>query len=116
MSRASSNKAKGRLGQQEVRDILLDYFTFLEPDDIRSTSMGAQGCDILLSPKAQRVLGIQIEVKRSKKMTAQRWMEQAAGHGLLTPTVWFREDGRNKEFNVILPAKDFLKLIELSFR
>ena len=35
-------KAKGRLGQQEVRDKLLDTFPDLEPDDIKSTVMETQ--------------------------------------------------------------------------
>ena len=46
-------KAKGRLGQQEVRDKLLETFPDLEPDDIKSTVMGDSGEDIQLSPAFQ---------------------------------------------------------------
>ena len=44
-------KAKGRLGQQEVRDKLLESFPDLEPDDIKSTaeSEGVLKKDITLS-------------------------------------------------------------------
>ena len=44
MSRAG--KAKGRTGQQEVRDKLLETFPEFEPDDIKSTTMGDSGEDI----------------------------------------------------------------------
>ena len=48
--KTSSAKAKGRRLQQKVRDLLLETFTELEPDDIRSTSMGVSGEDLQLSP------------------------------------------------------------------
>ena len=59
-------KAKGRLGQQEVRDKLLETFPDLEPDDIKSTVMGDSGEDIQLSPAARRIIPLTIEVKRRK--------------------------------------------------
>ena len=45
-----SAKAKGRNGQQEVRDRLLETFPEFELDDIKSTTMGDTGEDIQLSP------------------------------------------------------------------
>jgi len=93
MSRARSNKSKGRLYQQEIRDLLLEQYAQLEADDIRSTSMGAQGEDLQLSPAARKLLhGIQIECKKSKCISAQRWVEQAKEHGKHEPVVFFRED------------------------
>ena len=59
-------KAKGRLGQQEVRDRLLETFPDLEPDDIKSTVMGDSGEDIQLSPAARKIIPLTIEVKRRK--------------------------------------------------
>ena len=59
-------KAKGRLGQQEVRDKLLKTFPDLEPDDIKSTVMGDSGEDIQLSPAARKIIPLTIEVKRRK--------------------------------------------------
>jgi hypothetical protein len=35
----ASAKGKGRTGQQEVRDMLLNLFPELEADDIRSTAI-----------------------------------------------------------------------------
>lgn len=110
MSRAHSNKAKGRVGQQEVQQLLLDYFEELEFDDCRSNPMGAGGEDILLSPFARRVLNnIQIEVKRKKKIGACRFMEQAEEHGKFIPTAFFRED--RGEWYTCVPSSFFLKLL-----
>lgn len=93
MSRAHSNKAKGRNGQKEVQELILKHFPELHPDDCRSNPMGAQGEDLLLSPLARRTLGnIQIEVKRSKRIAACRYMEQANEHGDYKPVAFFRED------------------------
>ena len=59
-------KQKGRLGQQEIRDALLEAFPELEPDDVKSTVMGDTGADIQLSPAARKLIPISIEVKRRK--------------------------------------------------
>jgi hypothetical protein len=69
MASASSSKAKGRLGQQEIRDKILKTFPELEPDDVRSTAMGQSGEDIQLSPKARKLLPISAEVKRRKTLS-----------------------------------------------
>lgn len=92
MSRARSNKNKGRLGQQEVAKLLIEAFPALEPDDCRSNPMGAGGEDILLSPAARKFFPWNIEVKRKKKIGACRFMEQAATHGKHAPVAVFRED------------------------
>jgi len=41
MTRAA--KAKGRTGQNEIRDKILQSFPDLEPDDVKSTTMGDTG-------------------------------------------------------------------------
>ena len=58
MTRAA--KAKGRLGQNEIRDKILETFPELEPDDVKSTTMGDSGEDIQLSPAARRKIPITI--------------------------------------------------------
>ena len=60
MTRAA--KAKGRGGQNEIRDKLLETFPEFEPDDIKSTTMGDTGEDIQLSPAARKKMPITIEV------------------------------------------------------
>ena len=65
MARAA--KAKGRLGQNEIRDKILETFPDLEPDDVRSTTMGDTGEDIQLSPAARKKLPITMNRKTRQK-------------------------------------------------
>ena len=94
MSRSA--KAKGRLGQQEIRDKLLETFPEFEKDDIQSAIMGDTGADIKLSPKARRRLPLAIEVKRRKgeMKTVYGYIEQAVSHGNGEPVVFYRSDHR----------------------
>jgi len=94
MSKTRSSKAKGRNGQQEVRDKLLATFPEFEPDDIKSTTMGDTGEDIQLSPAARKKIPLAIEVKRRKDAlkTVYGYLEQAGAHGKGEPVVFFRSD------------------------
>ena len=94
MSRSA--KAKGRLGQQEIRDKLLETFPEFEKDDIQSAIMGDTGADIKLSPKARKRLPLAIEVKRRKgeMKTVYSYIEQAVSHGTGEPVVFYRSDHR----------------------
>ena len=94
MSRSA--KAKGRLGQQEIRDKLLETFPEFEKDDIQSAIMGDTGADIKLSPHARKRLPLAIEVKRRKgeMKTVYSYIEQAVSHGTGEPVVFYRSDHR----------------------
>jgi hypothetical protein len=107
-----SAKAKGRSFQGEVRDLILSNFSSLEPDDCRSTSMGAQGEDLQLSPLARKTLGnIQIECKRRKSFKGiYDMVDQASSHGKHTPVVFIRQD-RSTPL-VIIPADHYMSLIK----
>lgn len=72
-----SAKAKGRRLQQYVRDLLYKLAPELEPGDIVSTSMGAGGEDIRLSPAARKVFPVSIECKAQAKMALYGFYEQA---------------------------------------
>ena len=48
--KSRSAKNKGKRLQNNFRDLLLEAFQELEPDDIKSTTMGESGEDIQLSP------------------------------------------------------------------
>ena len=95
MTRAA--KAKGRGGQNEIRDKLLETFPEFEPDDIKSTTMGDTGEDIQLSPAARKKMPITIEVKRRKSgmKMAYDYIEQASKHGKGEPVVFFRADRKD---------------------
>lgn len=73
----SSAKAKGRRHQQWVRDKILETFPSLESDDCRSTSMGANGEDILMSPAARKLFPYSVECKALKSISVYKFMEQA---------------------------------------
>ena len=94
MSRISvqSAKAKGRGLQAKVRDCVLALFPHLEPDDCRSTSMGAGGEDVQLSPAARSVFPYSIECKRKARLTAWTDYQQAQRHGPHEPLLVVQAD------------------------
>lgn len=106
-----SAKAKGRSFQQEIRDSILSTFNQLEPDDCKSTSMGASGEDVQLSPAARKLLPIQIECKRVKSAKGlYNWYNQAKAHGKHEPVVFIRAD-REKPL-VLLSATTYLEIMK----
>lgn len=109
MTRAA--KQKGRLGQNEIRDKILETFPELEPDDVKSTTMGDGGEDIQLSPAARKKMPISIEVKRRKSgMKIQYdWIEQAKRHGKGEPVLFFRAD--RKEWIVMVSLEHYMELL-----
>ena len=78
--RPSSCKAKGRRHQQSIVRDILTAFPMLTPDDVRSTSMGAGGEDILMSPRAQEYVPLSIEAKNTERLNLWSAIEQAAAN------------------------------------
>ena len=74
--KTSSAKAKGRKLQQWVRDKLIYHFEFDE-DDIKSTSMGAGGEDVQMSPEARQYFRYSIECKNTERVNVWKSYEQA---------------------------------------
>lgn len=77
--KTQSAKAKGRKLQQWVRDKIIHYFKKfgVEPEDVKSTSMGAGGEDIQLSPFARDMFPYSIECKSHKSMAVYKLYDQA---------------------------------------
>lgn len=109
----SSCKAKGRALQQRVRDKLLESAPQLEPDDIRSTSMGCRGTDIQLSPKARSVYPYDIECKSQEKLNIWDALKQAESNARDTAMVVFKRN--RSEVYVALKFDDFLKLTQSNY-
>ena len=108
--KTSSAKAKGRRLQQKVRDLLLETFTELEPDDIRSTSMGVSGEDLQLSPAARKLIPFAIECKIQEKLNVWDSLKQAEENsGDYSPVLIFKRN-RSKTYAVINIEK-FIELI-----
>ena len=110
MTRAA--KAKGRGGQNEIRDKILETFPELEPDDVKSTTMGDTGEDIQLSPAARKKIPITIEVKRRKSgmKMAYDYIKQASKHGKGEPVVFFRAD--RKQWITMISLDHYMELIK----
>lgn len=107
----SSAKAKGRRHQQNVCEALVSVRSDLEPDDIRSTSMGALGEDILFSPLARRIYPYSIECKNVEKINIWDAINQARSNaGKYTPAVAFSKN--NEEIWIAIPMTDFLRFFK----
>ena len=104
-----SAKNKGKRLQNDVRDLILETFQELEPDDVRSTTMGDSGEDVLLSPAARKLFPFSVECKNQEKLNIWSSLEQAEnnsnGH---TPLLIFKRN-RTKTYAVL----ELEKLLEL---
>jgi hypothetical protein len=105
-----SAKAKGRKLQQKVRDELIARLN-LQADDVKSTSMGAAGEDVQLSPFARLRFPHSIECKARAKIAVYEWYKQAkenaGGH---SPIVVIKQD--RSDPLVVISLEDFMKLYE----
>ena len=105
-----SAKNKGKRLQNKVRDLILEKFTQLEPDDVRSITMGDSGEDILLSPAARRLFPFSVECKSQEKLSIWSSLEQAEDNsGDHIPLLIFKRN-RSKT-NAVLEFDELLKLL-----
>ena len=109
--RPQSCKAKGRKLQQYVRDLILESFSDLEPDDVRSTSMGAGGEDIQLSPAARRHFPYSVECKSVEKLNVWGAYEQAEANSGDHEPLLIMKKNRKKPL-VVVDLDTFMELIK----
>ena len=106
-----SAKSKGRRLQNKIKEILLEAFTELEPDDIKSAIMGDSGEDIQLSPAARKLIPYSIECKNQEKLNIWGALEQAEKNsGDSKPVLIFKRN-RSKTY-AVLEIEDFINLIK----
>lgn len=91
--KTSSAKAKGRNLQKWAAEKLLTYAPELEPGDVKSTSMGASGEDVMLSPAARRIYPWQLECKSYARIAVYDFYNQACSHGTHEPIVFIKQNG-----------------------
>jgi len=110
--KTSSAKNKGRRLQIEIRDLILENFNELEPDDVRSTPMGVPGPDLLTSPKCQSIFQYQPEMKNQEKINIWESLKQAEDNATekLKAVLFFKRN-RSKTYAVI-EAKEFIRLLK----
>ena len=107
-----SAKQKGRRLQQNVRDLLLEALSeYLEEDDIRSTSMGAPGEDLLLSPLARKLVPLSLECKNQEALPLWKSLAQAEDNSNGRDPVLIIKRNRSGVYAVI-QFDVFTKLIE----
>ena len=105
-----SAKNKGKRLQNKVRDLLLESFTGLEPDDVRSAIMGETGEDIKLSPAARKIIPYSFECKNQEKLNIWDSLQQAEENsGIFDPVLIFKRN-RSKTYAVVNIEK-FIELI-----
>jgi hypothetical protein len=108
-----SAKAKGRRFQTEVRELILESFPILEPDDVKGAIMGEKGQDIQLSPAAQKVFPYAVECKNTEKLNIWSALEQAEKNAKApsVPVLFFKRN-RSKSY-VAIEAEHFFELLRL---
>ena len=106
-----SAKAKGRNLQKWVRDLLLESFPQLEEDDVRSTSMGAGGEDLQLSPAARKLFGFSIECKNQERLNVWDAYDQASANSGKHEPLLVMKKNRKKPL-VVIDAETFIQIIK----
>ena len=105
-----SAKNKGKRLQNKIRDLILEKFDILEPDDVRSITMGDSGEDILLSPAARKLFPFSVECKNQEKLNIWSALQQAESNaGKHIPLLVFKRN-RSKTY-VTIELEEFIKLI-----
>ena len=105
--KTSSAKSKGRRLQQWLRSLLIEVFD-LEDDDVRSTSMGASGEDVLLSPRARTIFPYSVECKNQERLNLWKAWEQAeANAGSHEPLLIVKRNKRKPL--AVMDAEKFIR-------
>lgn len=99
--KTSSAKAKGRNLQKHLRDSILAAFPTLEPDDCKSTSMGASGEDVQLSPAARKLIPCSFECKSYAKIAVYQWFKQCKANAKNYQPVLVMKQNQDKPLAVI---------------
>lgn len=110
----SSAKAKGRLWQQNVAALVKRVFG-LEEDDVVSRPMGSGGVDLMMSPAAQRAVGVSFECKKTTTEPTLKALEQArynAYVGTIGVVAWQPRGVGGESGVVTLDIMDFLELVK----
>tara|TARA_X000001382_G_C3158655_1_gene175490 strand:+ start:677 stop:1012 length:336 start_codon:yes stop_codon:yes gene_type:complete len=109
--KSRSAKNKGKRLQNKIRDLILEKFSTLENDDVRSITMGDSGEDILLSPAARKLFPFSVECKNQEKLNIWSALDQAEQNsGEHTPLVIFKRN-RSKTY-AVLQIEKLLELLD----
>lgn len=107
-----SRKSKGAAFQKQIKEALMEKFAAqLEEGDIKTAVMGETGCDIKLSPAAQKLFPFAVEAKRCEKVSLGQWWKQATQNSTdkLKPLVITKQN--RGETLVVMNMETFLGLL-----
>ena len=110
--RPSSAKAKGRRLQNQIRELILENFPQLHPDDVKTAIMGESGEDIKLSPVARNLFPYSVEAKNVEKLNIWSALDQAAENSRedSNPLLFFKRN-RSKLY-VAFEAEHLFELLD----
>lgn len=107
----ASAKAKGRVLQQYLCNKLVGAFATLEPDDVTSRSMGANGEDVLLSPAARRLIPYSFECKNLAAFVGYTYLDQAVSNCPKTAKPVAVVKANHKKPVVVMFLDDWIKML-----
>lgn len=107
----ASAKNKGRKGQQYVRDKIYEKFPELEEGDVESRSMGANGTDIMLSPKAKKLFPYSVECKTIRAFVGNTYLAQSDANKVKGTTAIAIVKANHKPPVVVIKLDDFMELL-----
>ena len=112
--KCKSAKGKGRRLQQEVAADILRSYPDLAETDVRSTPMGVNGEDVMMSQLAERRFPYAVECKNVEKLNIWKAIEQGEGNASRgrTNLVVFKKN--RTPTHVALRWDAFLKLVVAS--
>ena len=109
-----SCKQKGRKFQQEIAQSIKDTFPVLRDNDVKSTSMGCGGEDIIMSPLTESMFPYSVECKNVEKLNVYKALEQAVANAPRgKESVLAMRRNRTKPYAVI-PWEHFMELTKRS--
>ena len=112
--RPSSAKAKGREWQKRVAELVRKVFD-LHEDDVVSRPMGSGGVDLMMSPKAQKEVGVSFECKKTTVEPTLKALKQSRHNAYpdtLGVVAWQPRGTGGDDGVVTLDIKDFLELVK----
>lgn len=108
----ASRKAKGRALQQTVQKKILESYSDLTPDDVRSAPMGVNGADIQLSSKGKERFPYSVEAKNTEKLNIYKAWDQASQNTEKDTKPILVVKKNHKKPLVVMDMEDFFNLIK----
>lgn len=106
--KTQSRKNKGRKLQQWVVKKLIEVLE-VDPEDVKSTSMGAGGEDVILSKAGRKAFPYSVECKNQERVNLwSSWEQAVANSGRYQPLLIVKKN-RQKPL-AILDAEHFIEI------